>query len=403
VTGRARVGGALSPGTSGRIEALDGIRGVAAFIVVVHHSALLAPAVARAYLHPGEGHPVVGSAAWWLLETPLHLLIAGQEAVPVFFVLSGIVLTIPASRPGFDWFAYYPRRVLRLGLPVLGAVVLATAMTLIAPQQLEGDRSEWLSRQLLPGFVGVQTVRGLDLLAGSYVIDNPLWSLRYELFFSLLLPLAVLVALAARSRVGRVIVVGTALVVAALGWATEANGFAYLPAFVLGAALVPLVPRMLALHPRGPARGALLLAWLVAAALYLAYWIAWWFHAAPGGLEGVLRAASILGSAAIVALALLTPVTRSLLSSRLAQWGGRISFSLYLLHVPVIAGLARMLPAERWYFAPAIGIPASILLAMLFTRWVEKPSHRLSRAAGIRASSALQGSVAGGWGGERRW
>lgn len=373
----------------GRITSLDGVRGIAALIVLVHHSALLAPTVARAYLHPDEGHPALGSATWWLLETPLHLFVAGQEAVLVFFVLSGVVLTLPAMRAGFDWFGYFPRRILRLGLPVAGAVVLSTVITVIAPQQLDGERSEWLTRQLLPGFTGVQSVRALDLLAGSYVIDNPLWSLRYELFFSLLLPLAVLVAFVSTSGWRRALVVVGACVVAAVGWATGANAFAYLPAFALGAMLVPLVPRLLENRPGGWGRVGLLGAWAVAFVCYLAYWIAWWLGVAPGPADGVLRAASILGAAAIVGLVMATPVTRTVLAWRPSLWAGRISFSLYLVHVPIIAGAARFLPAERWYLAPLIGIPLSILVAMLFTRWIEEPSHRLSRAAGLRASSVL--------------
>ena len=117
-----------SPIGSGRLSSLDGLRGIAALIVVAHHASLLVPAISAAYLTPGGG-PVAGSVAWWFTYTPLKLLTAGPEAVIVFFVLSGFVLTLPllSGRP-FDWMAYYPRRIVRIGLPTLCSLLFAAAI-----------------------------------------------------------------------------------------------------------------------------------------------------------------------------------------------------------------------------------------------------------------------------------
>jgi hypothetical protein len=79
---------------SGRLPSLDGLRGVAALIVVVHHTLLTVPSLSVAYFLDGPA-AVRGSKAWWLSWTPLHLIWAGGEAVIVFFVLSGFVLALP--------------------------------------------------------------------------------------------------------------------------------------------------------------------------------------------------------------------------------------------------------------------------------------------------------------------
>jgi len=60
-----------------------------------------------------------------LLFSQAHFIWLGLEAVWLFFVLSGFVLTKMASRPGFSWFGYYPSRMVRLYGPVVFAIILA--------------------------------------------------------------------------------------------------------------------------------------------------------------------------------------------------------------------------------------------------------------------------------------
>ncbi len=74
-----------------RYRSLDGLRGVAALVVVVHHCLLTSIVLAATY----RG----GTTSGWglselLTRTPLHLLWDGTGMVLVFFVLSGFVLTL---------------------------------------------------------------------------------------------------------------------------------------------------------------------------------------------------------------------------------------------------------------------------------------------------------------------
>ena len=131
---RSATGASVSePGL--RLRSLDGLRGIAAGVVLLHHLSMTIPAVSNGY--DNSANLELFSPAWWLVASPLKIFVAGPEFVLVFFVLSGYVLTLAplkartaqvevgSSRGPYDWLAYFPRRILRLGVPVVAAMALA--------------------------------------------------------------------------------------------------------------------------------------------------------------------------------------------------------------------------------------------------------------------------------------
>ena len=79
-----------------RLIELDGLRGLAAVVVLIHHALETVPALAEVGARPGT--VPTGTFNRILTQSPLHLLWAGHEAVLIFFVLSGVALTSPAAR-----------------------------------------------------------------------------------------------------------------------------------------------------------------------------------------------------------------------------------------------------------------------------------------------------------------
>ena len=180
-----------------RLAALDGLRGVAALVVVFHHISL----IATPYLEPANGGPVVPFSLWWWLEyTPLKLVTAGREAVLVFFVLSGLVVSLPAVRHrDFSWPGFLAGRFVRLYLPAWGALVFACALILAVPRTLaQVTGGAWIDTAAQKTLDPWALLNEMTLMLGGPHFDNVLWTLRWEVMFSLLLPVFLVLAVALR-------------------------------------------------------------------------------------------------------------------------------------------------------------------------------------------------------------
>lgn len=97
---------------------LDGIRGLAAFVVVLNH--------ARGVLFVGGQAYLADNASWLdkLLIAVFQVTSLGPHAVIVFFVLSGFSIAHSVERGGTVG-EFYSRRLLRLLPPCLGGMLLA--------------------------------------------------------------------------------------------------------------------------------------------------------------------------------------------------------------------------------------------------------------------------------------
>lgn len=351
---------------------------MAALVVLVFHVALLSPAFDD--LEPGARPH---EPSWWITHTPLNLFWAGSEAVFVFFVLSGFVLALPATVRAVHWRSYYPQRLLRLYLPVWGSLVLAVGWTLLVPRRELPQLSDWYGSHV-PVQGLVETARNGLLLLDTGYINSPLWSLRWELLFSLLLPLYLLVARRLR-RWWVLELVGLVVVVGAAG-ALDVERALYLPMFAVGVVLAFERERVSALAHRWTAGGPLP-RWALAGlgvllltsdASLMAFGLG--SQVALGGA----MALQVAGAGLIVVLALHWEPLRSALLTGWVQWVGVRSFSLYLVHEPIVVSSASLWPDLPAGVHLLVVLPVALLVAHLFHLAVERPAHRLSRWVGAR-------------------
>lgn len=360
---------------SGRLRALDGLRGLAALVVVVQHAVQVLPATDRALY----GSVPFGSASWWLTYTPAHILWLGPEAVMLFFVLSGFVLALPATAGNMSWVAYYPRRILRLYVPVWGSLALAVTLAVLVPRTAEPGMSVYVLDRAQAS-VSDAGREGALLLGGGWLLNGPLWSLRWELLFSLLLPAYVLFA--TKLRRSLTLSIGLILAVMAVGVVGGSPSALYLPVFALGVVMAFHRDRLDAwgAHLRSRPHGSLLAAGLAGLAVLL---LTFRWTAAGLGLDTpVDTVAPLIGACLVLFLALHWPRFSRAMRSTSLQWVGRCSFSLYVVHEPVIITTAMLLPVGQAAAAAVLGPVLAVLVAASFYRWLERPSVRWSRNAG---------------------
>ncbi len=345
-----------------RLARLESLRAIAALGVLTGHAFLFG--------RLAQGRPV--SATF-----PERLVIGGGLGVWLFFALTGYLLYRPFARrdfaggPPVDLRGYARNRAFRI-LPLYYAVLVAVLVL----QEGGGSFTQWsrflvLGQSFDPATVGT--------------VDGPMWSLAIEVQFYVVLPLvAALVARAARGRLtaaaGLLLAAGAAAM--ALHWlkvegaATADRRWEYsLPAtfgFFVAGMLVALTavawrrrpPRALA----GPLGRSDL--WLLAS---LPLWLL--------VVEDYRRIAlAAVASAVTVGGCVLAPRHGPL--TRALEWRplvlvGVVSYSLYLVHWPVLDALDGTVAG--WVALLAVGGTASLALAALTYRGIEAPFLRLRR------------------------
>ena len=190
-----RQSGLVEPGGADRkLAHLDGLRGLAAVVVVMHHFAC-------AFLPAAVFGGAV--AAHFSLEraiysTPLQLLVAGNFAVCIFFALSGYVLSHKffITHDAGHARSGAAKRYFRLMPPILASVLISLAvfrlgLTYHLPAAAISGSSLWLAH-LWPAGVGLREAIGqgtygaLTGKADTAIFNNVLWTMKIEFFGSFL-------------------------------------------------------------------------------------------------------------------------------------------------------------------------------------------------------------------------
>ncbi len=218
--------------------------------------------------------------------------------------------------------------------------------------------------------------------AGDYYYTTVLWSLRWEVVFSLALPLFILCA-----RRFPLLLLSALSLLAIVAGGPSSGVFAFMPVFMLGTALAFGRERVHAVLADGRVYALVLFA--SAVALSATHWL-------PDSLRGPALGLVALGATGLVATAMVPGPFGRWLETRPMQAVGRRSFSLYLVHEPIVVATAFALGGRPSTLLLALAaLPPIALLTVLFYRAVERPSQH-ARARPWRVDSRAVARPAAG-------
>jgi peptidoglycan/LPS O-acetylase OafA/YrhL len=371
-----------------RITALDGLRGIAALVVVFHHVLLVdgwfAESLTRYDANPIENWRSV------IYYSPLHILFAGTEAVLVFFLLSGIVLV--RAFPGWASIklSYFFSRLTRLYLPIWGSLVFALGLTFFRPDRLSSAANWWLK-----GNFDTVTAEGVfttpdqattllsempllltyDNLYSNW-LNSSLWSMKIEILASLLL-----VVFVVGSKKPLLFLAGFVVAQFIPGVnPIAAQYLQFLTFFAAGAWLS--VSRI---RPQRLVANTLVLLSV------LLFTIPWMMRGLSHSLASpLLDSAAGLVAATMLGFGVLGDSDFSrFLSGRFGQYMGSRSYSLYLVHAPFVTLAAFWVvnafgDSPIWFAVAPFAVIGAIGVAELFHRVVERPSLNLSRRLRVK-------------------
>jgi peptidoglycan/LPS O-acetylase OafA/YrhL len=374
--------------TPGEIRSLTGLRIVAATWVVAFHFMFT----------PGD--------AWTRVWEPLAPIVrTGALGVDLFYVLSGFVITLTyleksGQRPGVrGTIAFWWARICRIW-PVYAVVTTAfggwilykqtrTTDGFLVWQHAQPDVSVWSYLQQL---AMVQLWDQPTFDGSSWV--GPAWSISAEWLAYVLFPLLVLALWRCRRLPAWVTGASAVACMLPFAYICYRTGSPYydwswaarIGAGFLSGALTCLAVRRVRITPHVE-RIAAAVAALAVVEILLGLW---WGHWRGQGGEEYGGVVVLLFPVLVGSLALSTRGLGRLLATEPMVHGGRISFSLYLVHVPVFEVFWTHM---GWY--PTIGpgsalgaflVPhvllACFLLAHLCHRHLEEPGRLWLRSRG---------------------
>jgi peptidoglycan/LPS O-acetylase OafA/YrhL len=368
---------ALSP--PDRLTELDSLRGLAALMVVMHH-------LVKLWIEDARTGPVPHLVRAILLP----VVLGGDGAVLLFFVLSGFVLSLPAvaGRPQ-PYAVFLVRRVFRIYIPYLAALALSVAGAYWLHGAVTG--CDWFHR-VWSEPVNLSLVgRHLAFLGefNTEQFDPPIWSLVYEMRISLFFPLLCAFVLRYKTRWPVVMI----CLLSALSIAADTYGGAefgrslvdtlYFAGFFILGIFLARDRAAIAVWWKGLTRPAKIALGIVCVGGYLLVgpWILKWkiLHSLPLTVL-ISQWLKALSAGGLIVLSLNADVCRRFLGWAPVRWAGIRSYSLYLMHYVVLLYCVHLLDG-RMPFKAILGLVFVLSLAVSWAtyRFVEVPSMNLGR------------------------
>jgi peptidoglycan/LPS O-acetylase OafA/YrhL len=357
---------------------LDGLRGVAAMLVV--------------WYHVFEGFQFAGN------KPVIDFINHGYLAVDFFFLLSGFVIGYAYDDrwgKSLTMGGFFRRRLIRLHpMVMLGALIGTVSFLLTGMERWDGTHSTLLltlialvcSWLMIPALPGMQRdVRGNGEM---FPLNGPCWSLFFEYIGN------ILYALIIRRLSTRALAWLTALLCCALTWFAVTNqsgygsigvGWTVDTTNLLGGTLRMLCPFTIGMlmsrvfKPIKNVRGAF---WICTIILLVLFHVPFIDGGTPMSLNGIFEVACIICIFPIIVWLGASGTTTDNTSRRICRFLGDISFPLYIVHYPLMYAFYMWLIktelytfSETWPIAIST-MACSVCIAWLSLRFYDEPVRK---------------------------
>jgi peptidoglycan/LPS O-acetylase OafA/YrhL len=352
-----------------RYRQLDSLRGLGAISVFIAH-----------YISLKTSLPLFRVVQ----PSPLGILFNGTAALMLFFVLSGFVLSLPfinGEKP-LKLTAFYVKRIFRIYPAYIFAIVFAVLLKqFVFDKNGLNPYADWLKNfwnwdwninsagELLKTLLMI----GPDFKINF--IDPPIWSLVIEMKMSIILPFFIVIV----SRNSLVLNIALLFV---MGWLTyEYNAWA-VSVFYLGILMAkykdPILSMIKLWHI-----STVIAAVIVSVFLYNNNYEFFHFIRQQSLKSRYILSdyLSALGSCTIMTVILARKRISLFFERRIFTFFGDISYSFYLIHLPLLLTLGSLI-SNRFMFSPVYIFLSAFILAVLLSYlmfiFIEKPFQKFA-------------------------
>lgn len=364
-----------------RYEELDSLRGLAALAVFLSHIMLIFN---------------LSFYALVLFEFgPFRALVAGSEAVMLFFILSGFVLSLPFyKRKSFAYNTYVIKRICRIYIPYIFAVILAFVCKELFYDGRISGLSDWFNGLWDTSITSKEIVNHLLLVTNfSSNLNVVVWSLVHEMRISFVFPFVMLILLRVNSIKGIILAFSCSVLSVIFVFLTNADylgtelfvSIHYTALFIVGALLAKHRKYLINSY-KNLSRNIKVLLFFVGIILYV--------YAHPSFVlnmlipdmhpfyRTVIDSWLIAGGACILIVSALSAGAFSrLLNNKFINYLGKISYSLYLTHIVVLTSTMYILSGKLPFWSIClIAIISTLVISSVMYEIVEKSAIKLGKS-----------------------
>ncbi|UUZ93033.1 acyltransferase [Paenibacillus sp. P25] len=371
----------------GRYEELDSLRGLASLTVLIGHCLLLFPYFENSY-----------DPNLWFLNalrfTPLSIIWAGHEAVILFFILSGFVLSLPyyygKQRP---YVIFIIRRLFRIYLPYLFVILLAVLMRFVITIQTDLNLSKWLYT-LWDEEITWRSIVNHVVFIGHYnsrVFDPVVWSLIEEMRISIIFPLLMFLVIRYNWKINVIACVACSIMSNLLNYIRWHYSFPLLPTllgflstiewipmFIIGALIAKNLKVIIEKFNRFHSWFKVLILVFGIFSYTFNHWIT--LKSSIINQQIVQDASITVGAIIFIICAVSSGKAKRLLLYKPINYIGKISYSIYLFHMVILLGLVHLfinsIPLWVIWLITLIG---TLIVSALSYRFIEIPLISLGK------------------------